>query len=142
MLSRPMESVFGQGTSNILIPLLNVFLLSVSALLIASCLRDLHCAARASTLGAVAFAFGTFAWPYASYDFSEPLQILCSVASFWALARALRDDTPNAPFLALSGTCLGIAVLSKAFLLMLVPSCMLYLWLRTTPENRNRSFAW
>jgi len=142
MLSRPMESVFGQGTSNILIPLLNVFLLSMSALLIASCLRNLHCAARASTLGAVAFAFGTFAWPYASYDFSEPLQILCSVASFWALSRALRDDTPNAPFLALSGACLGIAVLSKAFLLMLVPSCMLYLWLRTTPENRSRSFAW
>jgi len=142
MLSQSAESLLGQGRSNILIPLLNAFLLALSALLIAGCLCELSCTSRTSMLGALGFAFGTFAWPYASGDFSEPLQILCSVASFWALLRALRDNPSNGWFLSLAGVSLGVAVLSKAFLLTLVPSCMLYLWLRTTPEDRRRSFAW
>ena len=141
LVAAPMESWLGEGRSNVLFPLTNMFLTALTACLVALCLRDLGFAHRTGVLAAVGFGFGTFAWPYISYDFSEPLQSLCVIASFWFLIRAVASTPPSSVFLSLAGFALGFAVLTKAFLVILIPGYALYLWLKLT-EHRLQSLVW
>ena len=141
LFAAPLERALGEGRSNVLFPLTNMFLTALTAYLVGLCLRDLGFAYRTSVMAAVGFGFGTFAWPYISYDFSEPLQSLCLLASFWFVIRAVAPTPPSRPFLSLAGFALGFAVLTKAFLLILIPSYAVYLWLKLR-ERRLASFAW
>jgi Tetratricopeptide repeat/Dolichyl-phosphate-mannose-protein mannosyltransferase len=136
------EKALGGGRSNVLFALTNMILTALTALLVALCLRDLGFRYRTGVLAAIGFAFATFAWPYISYDFSEPLQSLCLVASFWLLIRAAASTPPSRLFLALAGFVLGFAVLTKVFLLILIPGYALYLWARLGALQKHRSLAW
>ena len=82
------ERLCGQASSNVLFGLMNLLLTALTALLLALCLDQLGCRFRVCTLAAVAFAFSTFAWPYISYDFSEPLQAFCLMLAFWLLLKS------------------------------------------------------
>ncbi|MGB7624004.1 MAG: hypothetical protein WBN92_16785 [Terriglobia bacterium] len=140
----PVEKIFGEGRSNVLFPLMNMLITALSALLVALCLRDLGFRFRTCSLGALGYAFGTPAWPYTSYDFSEPLQALCLVAGFWFIVRATRNQSPSPLYGAMGGFALGYAVFTKALLLIVIPGYALYLWmcLGGAPLKRLRQFAW
>jgi hypothetical protein len=138
------EKMFGEGRSNVLFALTNMLLTALTSLLVALCLRDLGFRFRTATWAALAFSFGTFAWPYISYDFSEPLQAFCLTASFWLLIQAVKSSPPSCFFLVLAGFVLGFSVLTKGFLLILIPSYVLYLWMRLESPlpQRAASLTW
>jgi hypothetical protein len=140
----PLEKALGQGRSNVLFPMTNMLLTAATALLVALCLRDLGFRFRTAVLAATGFALGSFAWPYISYDFSEPLQALCVAAAFWLLIRALRLTPPSTVLLSLAGFALGFAVLTKGALAILIPSYLFYLWSGSAapPRTRLRHLAW
>ncbi len=144
LVAAPLEKALGQGRSNVLFPMTNMLVTALAALLVALCLCDLGFLFRSSFLAAIGFAFGSYAWPYISYDFSEPLQGLCLVAAFWLLLRALSSSPPSNTLLVSAGFVLGFAVLTKATLLILIPSYVLYLWARldASLKTRRRYFAW
>jgi hypothetical protein len=143
-IAAPVERAFGHGRSNLLFLGTNLLLTGLAALVVALSLRDLGARASTSVLGAVGFAFGTFAWPYIAFDFSEPLQAAALVLAFWLLVRATNAHRPAARLLALAGFMLGFAVLTKAFLVLLVPAYVLYTWLRLDSPSRERirAVAW
>jgi len=129
-LAAPVESVFGAGSSNVLFPFLNLLLTALTAATIAVALGDMGAAPVSFHLAAVAYAFGTYAWPYVSYDFSEPLQALCVVLAFrFAVAAgALAREGKNAGWRpAIVALSLGFGILTKATLLVLVPVFALHL---------------
>ncbi|MBZ5554130.1 MAG: hypothetical protein LAO21_15545 [Acidobacteriia bacterium] len=140
----PVEKIFGEGRSNVLFPLMNMLITALSALLVALCLRDLGFRFRTCSLGALGFAFGTPAWPYTSYDFSEPLQALCLVAAFWFILHATRNHPPSPIHVAMGGFALGYAVFTKALLLIVIPWYAIYLWMSLggAPLKRLRQCAW
>lgn len=136
-----MERTFGNGSSNILLAMTNVWLTALTSLLIALCARILGFRFRTGALAALAFAFSTFAWPYISYDFSEPLQEFCLIIAFWLLLRALKAPQRISASIVLSGFVLGLAVVTKANLLILVPCYAAYLWFSSYPPQRRKLFA-
>ncbi len=143
MLAAPVEKFLGSGRSSILVPGINALLAALSALLLALSLSELGLAFRAAALAAVGFAFGTIIWPYVSCDFSEPLQALGGILAFWLLLCAFRrEPRPDPRFLLLAGFALGFTVLTKAFLILLLPAFFLYVWLRARAEERLRGLGW
>ncbi len=138
------EAAFGPGSSNLLFALTSMLLTALTALVIALCVEAIGCTFRAGALAAIGFAFGTFAWPYISYDFSEPLQSLCLAGGFWLVARCAKASRLSRAGLVLAASALGFAVVTKAGLLVLIPGFALYLWLSLEPPlpARLRRFAW
>jgi dolichyl-phosphate-mannose-protein mannosyltransferase len=116
------EKTFGEGRSNVLFAMMSMLITALTALLVALCMREFGYRFRSCALAAGGFALGTPAWPYTSYDFSEPLQALCLAAGFWFLLCATRNQPPLRMWLILSGFTLGYAVFTKALLLTLIPS--------------------
>lgn len=144
LLVPAVEKLFGGGRSNVLFALMNMLITALTALGVAVCLCELGVRFWTAALASIGFAFGTPAWPYTSYDFSEPLQALCLIAAFWSILRATKSHPPSRLHLALTGFILGFAVLTKALLLILIPSYALYLWMRLegSPQRKRRSFGW
>jgi hypothetical protein len=141
LLAPTVERNFGPGRSNVLFPLTMMFISALTALLVALCLRDLGLGFKTQALGALGFAFGTMAWPYTSFDFSEPLQALALVAPFWLLLSARRSSA--FPYrVALAGLILGFAVLTKALLLVTIPAYMVYAWMRSDTQRRLSNLSW
>jgi len=138
------ETSYGGGRSNLLFAFCNTLLTALVALAVALSVRALGRPFPAAALAACGLAFGTFAWPYISYDFSEPLQALCLTTSFWLLVRAVRAPGSSPAGLVLAGSALGFAVLTKANLLILIPGYALYLWygLGSPFGQRLRQFGW
>jgi hypothetical protein len=157
-LTPSVERLWGQGRSNLLFSLTMMLITALTVLLVALCLRDLDLGLKVQLLGAVAFAFGTMAWPYTSYDFSEPLQALTLLASFWLLLRAFNRASyvssratdrvawtfrlHDEGLLMLAGLALGFAVLTKALLLVTIPAYVLYLCVRSEPKRRLANLFW
>jgi hypothetical protein len=168
LLVVPTEKTFGGGSSNVALAMLNLILTALSALLVALCLDELGVRFHSGVVAAIGFAFGTIAWPYISYDFSEPLQGFCLIATFWFILKSfgsrdepLSDSSLDVPIvlpktpgetntyrgyqslsLAMAGFLLGFAVLTKANLLILIPSFAVYLWFSLRLEERRRLFSW
>ncbi|MBZ5554132.1 MAG: hypothetical protein LAO21_15555 [Acidobacteriia bacterium] len=129
LLVTPVERIFGEGRSNVLFPMMNMIVTALTALLVALCLQDLGFRSAWQWWAAVGFAFATPAWPYVSYDFSEPLQALCLVAAFWFLLHATKVLPRSSLWVAAAGFTLGFAVLTKQQLVILVPAYILYFWI-------------
>ena len=141
LVAGTVEKHFGPGTSNVLFPLTMMVITALTALLVALCLRDLGLTFYTQVLGALGFAFATMAWPYISFDFSEPLQALTLLASFWLLLPARRSSAFPYRF-ALAGLILGFAVLTKAFLLVTIPAYAVYVWMRSEAKRRISNLIW
>jgi hypothetical protein len=131
-----LQSWTGWKRGDYLFPFTNLMLNLLTALLIAGAARRLEFSWLLSYGAALAFAFGSFAWPYISFDFSEPLQAFCLALAFWALLRAVSGKGRPWPWLLLTGFALGFSVLTKSFLLVTIPTYAIYLWLKT-PGNRQ-----
>ncbi|MGB7624003.1 MAG: hypothetical protein WBN92_16780 [Terriglobia bacterium] len=144
LLVTPVERIFGEGRSNVLFPMMNMLLTVLTALLVALCLQDLGFRSGTRWWAALGFAFATPAWPYVSYDFSEPLQALCLVAAFWLVLHGTRALTRSSLWMAAAGFTLGFAVLTKEQLVILIPVYALYLWITLSASGREklRLFVW
>jgi hypothetical protein len=125
------QSWFGWKNGDYLFPLTNLILNLLTALLIAVCARRLQLGWWAAYGAALAFAFGSFAWPYISFDFSEPLQAFCLISAFWALLRAFQSNQRQWAWLLLAGFLLGYAVLAKTLLVVAILPFAAYLWLNS-----------
>src|SRR5262245_58652839 len=79
------ERTFGGGSSNLPFVLMNLLLTAGTALTVALSMRAMSFPFWCGALAAIGFAFGTFAWAYVTYDFSEPLQALCVSVGYWLL---------------------------------------------------------
>jgi hypothetical protein len=126
--------------ADVLFGFTNLILNLLTSLLIAASARRLGFGVPATYVASLSFAFGSFAWPYISYDFSEPLQAFCLTVAFWALLHVPGESASPRSWLMLSGGSLGFGVLTKVTLLVTVPIFALYLWLRTrdVPGQRLR----
>jgi hypothetical protein len=137
-LSDHLQTGLGWREADLLFGLTNLALNLLTALLMAGSARRLGLGVLGAWLAALSFAFGSFAWPYISYDFSEPLQAFCLTLAFWALLRAPEGTRGGRSWLLLSGFSLGFGVLTKATLLVAVPVFAVYLWMRTPGAARDR----
>jgi hypothetical protein len=144
LLVTPVEKIFGEGRSNVLFPMMNMILTALTAVLVALCLQDLGFRSGTRWWAALGFAFATPAWPYVSYDFSEPLQALCLVAAFWFVLHGTRSLTRSFLWMVAAGFTLGFAVLTKEQLVILIPVYALYLWITLSGSGREkrRLFVW
>lgn len=102
------------------------------------------CFAFARTLGytrraclwiAALFGLGSFAFPYASYGFSEPLLGLCFLGAAYALY--LYRLHGNSSSLVWAGALTGLAVLTKIYAVITLPLFAAYLWfaLKSRPSQ-------
>ncbi len=131
------ERYWGEGKSNVLVPLMNVLITVLSSWFVALCARELGAGFAASSLAAIGFALCTPAWVYVSYDFSEPLQALGIIVALWSLLAGTRRHPFSPKYLSLAGIALGFAVLTKTLLVILVPGFSIYLWMRTRGRVLN-----
>lgn len=132
------ERSLGQGSSNIILAMLNLLLTAGAALLAALSLRELGYRFRTGALAALAFALATHAWAYIAYDFSEPLQEFCLLLALWFILRAVKSPAPSSLSWSVAGFVLGFAVLTKANLLVLIPGFAVYLWFELASPERRR----
>jgi hypothetical protein len=140
-LAEHLESWFGYKQGDYLFPLTNLILNLLTSLLIAASARRLNLSWWVAYCASLAFAFGSFAWPYSSYDFSEPLQAFCLVFTFWALIRASAEAQKAWVWLLLAGLAIGFAVLTKTLLVVTLPVFAFYRWQQTkgTMQEKIRS---
>lgn len=95
-------------------------LLATVILLWRLCIR-LGLSAVSAHITAAGFALGSFAWPYAGINFSEPLQMLCVTAAAYSLLASFQDEKHWKFYLLAGGGALGYGVLTKASLGLFVP---------------------
>ena len=137
-VSDHLERWFRWRDADVLFGFTNLILNLLTSLLIAGSARRLGFSVPAIYVASLSFAFGSFAWPYISYDFSEPLQAFCLTLAFWALLHVPGESASSRSWLMLSGGALGFGVLTKVTLLVTVPIFAFYLWRRTkdVPERQ------
>jgi tetratricopeptide (TPR) repeat protein len=95
-------------------------LLATTILLWRMCIR-LGFSAAAAHITAAGFALGSFAWPYAGINFSEPLQMLCITAAAYSLVAAFQDEQHWRFYFLAGGIALGYGVLIKSSLGLFMP---------------------
>jgi hypothetical protein len=84
--------------------------------------RQVGASPRTATGAGLVLGIGTLVWPYARADFSEPLQAVTLLATFYALIRWRRSRGTGWPWAALAGASAGAAFVTKAAsLIVLVP---------------------
>jgi len=88
----------------------------------------------AAALGVTAlYAFGTLAWPYSGFWFSEPLAILFVLLSLLAMLH-------TGPFAPLgSGLALGAAIATHVTAILFIPFFAAYAFFGAGPPNRRRA---
>lgn len=91
---------------------------ALTAVALHSLLRALGCAWRRSLILALSFAFGTMAWHYAGFLFSEPLVSLALTVALLALLRFRASGRRR--WLAAAGVALAVALLARWDSLVLV----------------------
>ena len=109
------------GNGLFLVPLFEPLLTALTAAVVMLLLVELGIRWRRSLLVALAFAFGTLAWQYATRLFSEPVIALCLLSAVLCLQYYRR--TTEARWLALAGCGLAITVTARidSVLLLALP---------------------
>ncbi len=98
----------------------NVLISALWVIVFFHALRSYDCAPSTIRWLTGAFAFGTMVFPYAGYGFSEPLVGLGLLIAIHGLTK--RDPSPL-----LAGMGFGIAILTKSYMVVLLPVLLLYL---------------
>jgi hypothetical protein len=106
------------------------------ALVVWLTLRELGCGRGAATAGTLITALATPLWPYARADFSEPLQATSLLAVFYCLLRYRR--VPHATWAGLAGAAAGVAFLTKAATMVVLPPLALYFVFALWEQWRRR----
>src|SRR5439155_7075816 len=71
------------------------------------------------------FALGSFVWPYAGVNWSEPYQVFCLAATFYSLLAGKQEESHWRKYYLIGGCALGLGVLIKATHVILVPTLLL-----------------
>ncbi|MCY3958917.1 MAG: glycosyltransferase family 39 protein [Chloroflexi bacterium] len=100
----------------------NALATAVGVVLVYRILRRLHYGERVAMVGALIYAVGTMAWPYATFDFSEPLLTTLLLAAVWL--SLVYGATGRLRFAALAGLAAFAAVLTKYVSVITVPILM------------------
>jgi hypothetical protein len=109
---------FGSTAAEVILCLPSILVLLAAATLIwRTSLRLAYRPATGLCLAA-GFALGSFAWPYAGINFSEPFQMLCVLAGFYCLLAAQQEEDHWKQYTVYGSLALGYAILTKASLVV------------------------
>ncbi|MFH1573320.1 MAG: hypothetical protein ABIG68_05015, partial [Acidobacteriota bacterium] len=119
--ARAAGTALGSLAAEVVLCLASVAALAFTALLLWRFARRMGFRAGTADLLFLGFALGSFAWPYAGDNFSEPLQMLCLTASLYCLVSARQNAVAWKGYTILGGAGLGYAILTKASLGLFAP---------------------
>jgi hypothetical protein len=108
----------------VVVSLFNAILSALTGILLYGWLRRLRVSTRISAALVLVWAFATMAWVYARTFFSEPLLTFCFVLAGYALC--VYHDTRAVRWTIVAGLAAGLAVLTKAQGLLVLPALGLY----------------
>lgn len=97
----------------------NAFATAIGVVLVFRILRRLSYSERVAAVSALIYAVGTMAWPYAKFDFSEPVVTTFLLASVWLLL--VFDSTRQQRYVLLAGLAAFAAVLTKYVSVIAIP---------------------
>ena len=97
----------------------NALITALGVVLVFRILRRLRYSERVAIVGALIYAVGTMAWPYAKFDFSEPVVTTLLLASVWL--SLVYGATGRQRYVLLAGVAVFAAVLTKYVTLIAVP---------------------
>src|SRR5262245_34534154 len=135
-LVRLMATGFGSLASEIMLCFPSVLALAATAVILWRAALRLGLGSENAWWPALGFALGSFAWPYAGINWSEPYQALLIAASFYCLLAARQEEAYWRRYVLLGGCALGYVILIKATLAILAPVLVLgaaALWRRRLP---------
>ncbi len=101
------------------VPTASAFATALGVVLVFRIVRRLRYSVRPALAAALVYAVGSMAWPYATFDFSEPLVAALLLASVWLILVHL--DTNLRRYAALAGLAIFAAVLTKYVTFVAVP---------------------
>ena len=138
-LNDVLHHVFGTIDSNLVLALPNVLILAAIAQVVFFIIYDMGYGYKKGLFLALLSTFGTFAFPYINFFFSELLQALCITFTFFCIYRAKKVESIKTSYLlfALGGMAYGYGVLTKAALLILLPLFVIYVLL-SIRENKDK----
>ncbi len=121
----------------------NLVVTAASAALVYLCFLELGYRRRVALLGCCVYAFATLAWPYSRTFFREPLTVLTYLLAVYGLLRYRPPGPRRMGWLALTGTALGLALVTKQISVALIPSLLLLLFAyeRQRPADPGSSLA-
>lgn len=114
------------------VPLANALITAIAVVLAFRIVRRLGYSERVSIVMALIYGLGTMAWPYAKYDFAEPLVTTLLLAAVWLIL--VFDSTNHRRYVVLAGTALFAAALTKYVSVIAIPVFLLAILIR---ENRG-----
>lgn len=97
----------------------NALITAVGVVLVYRILGRLRYGDRVAIVGALIYAVGTMAWPYAKFDFSEPVVTTLILAAVWLLL--VYGAAGRLRYVALAGLAAFAAVLTKYVSIIVVP---------------------
>ena len=97
----------------------NALITAVGVVFVYRILRRLRYGDRVAIVGALIYAVGTMAWPYAKFDFSEPVVTTLVLAAVWL--SLVYGATARMRYVALAGLAAFAAVLTKYVSIIVVP---------------------
>ena len=97
----------------------NAFASAIGVVLVVRILRRLNYSERVAIVSGLIYAVGTMAWPYAKFDFSEPLVTSLLLAAVWLLL--VHGSTGRHRYALLAGLVAFAAVLTKYVSVIAVP---------------------
>lgn len=114
----------------------NAFATALGVVLVFRILRRLSYRERVAATGALIYAVGTMAWPYAKFDFSEPIVTTLLLGSVWLLL--VFDSTQRQRYVLLAGLVAFAAVLTKYVSVIAVPLLLAGLVVHAKPGSTWR----
>ena len=124
-----LHSIFGDGliNSNIVMAVPNLIIYALMAQLLYLTILELGYNRRSALILSITSIFATFAIPYISILFTEPLQGICLLSSFYLLLRNKREGGCSMVYLSLASLMFSYAIFTKSANLVFVPLFGLYL---------------
>jgi tetratricopeptide (TPR) repeat protein len=135
-LVRLMATLFGTLASEIMLCFPSVLALAATTVVLWRAAWRLGLGSQSVWWVALGFALGSFAWPYAGINWSEPYQGLLIAVSFYCLLAAGQEEAYWRRYVLVGGCALGYAILIKATLAILAPILVLgaaALWKQRLP---------
>ena len=117
-------------------PFANVLISALGIVLTFQIVRRLGYARRTGLVVALTYALGTMVWPYAKFDFAEPLVASSLLASVWMVL--LFRDTGLRRYVLLAGGAVLFAVMTKYVTIVVVPFLAAYV---VASHKPGRSWA-
>ena len=101
------------------VALANAFVSALGVVLLVRIVRRLNYSERVALVSGLIYAVGTMAWPYAKFDFSEPLVTTLLLGAVWLLL--VHGSTGRHRYALLAGLVAFAAVLTKYVSVIAVP---------------------